>query len=210
MRNFIKRQQTFQACYGQKLHNKHKYSIILFYFAISIRYPEDTYDRIWKPLLFDDWIPISTNSTVYSLSNDNAYKIPEGVLRTAAKTQNASIPLNLYWTPPDSLSKCYVYFHFAEIEKLDNGQQRELTISLNGERYLTESVRLDYLNSRTIIPNEPAIMGEQLYFSITAAEGSKFPPILNAVETFVSKELPNKTTAIEDGMLSSLLYFPFY
>ena len=132
------------------------------------------------------------------------------MLRTAAKTQNASSPLNLYWTPPDSLSKCYVYFHFAEIEKLDNGQQRELTISLNGERYLTESVRLDYLNSRTIIPNEPAIMGEQLYFSITAAEGSKFPPILNAVETFVSKELPNKTTAIEDGMLSSLLYFPFY
>ncbi|XP_030949057.1 putative leucine-rich repeat receptor-like serine/threonine-protein kinase At2g19230 [Quercus lobata] len=41
-------------------------------------------------------------------------------------------------------------------------------------------------------------MGEQLEFSITAAEGSKFPPILNAVEIFVSKELPNKTTAIQD------------
>ncbi|XP_030968234.1 putative leucine-rich repeat receptor-like serine/threonine-protein kinase At2g19230 [Quercus lobata] len=41
-------------------------------------------------------------------------------------------------------------------------------------------------------------MGERLHFSIIAAEGSKFPPILNAVEIFVSKELPNKTTAIQD------------
>ena len=132
------------------------------------------------------------------------------MLRTAAKSQNSTTPLSLYFSPPDSLSHCYVYFHFAEIEKLENGQQRELTILLNGERYLTESVTLDYLNSRTILPTELAIMGEQLKFSITAAEGSKFPPILNAVEIFVSKELPNKTTAIQDGMLSSLLYFPLY
>ncbi|XP_030949054.1 putative leucine-rich repeat receptor-like serine/threonine-protein kinase At2g19230 isoform X2 [Quercus lobata] len=120
------------------------------------------------------------------------------VLRTAAKSQNSTTPLSLYLSPPDSLSQCYVYFHFAEIEKLENGQQREMTILLNGERYLTESVRLDYLKPQTILRTEPAIMGERLHFSIIAAEGSKFPPILNAVEIFVSKELPNITTAIED------------
>uniref|UniRef100_A0A7N2LNN5 non-specific serine/threonine protein kinase n=1 Tax=Quercus lobata TaxID=97700 RepID=A0A7N2LNN5_QUELO len=164
-------------------------------------YPDDGYDRIWNPpqfKSFDDWIPISTSSTVYSQSTDNAYNIPDVVLRTAVKSQNSTTPLSLYFSPPDSLSQCYVYFHFAEIEKLENGQQRELTILLNGERYLTESVRLEYLNSRTILPTEPAIMGERLHFSIIAAEGSKFPPILNAVEIFVSKELPNKTTAIQD------------
>ena len=132
------------------------------------------------------------------------------MLRTAAKSQNSTTPLSLYLSPPDSLSQCYVYFHFAEIEKLENGQQREMTILLNSERYLTESVRLDYLKPQTILRTEPAIMGERLHFSIIAAEGSKFPPILNAVEIFVSKELPNITTAIEDGMLSSLLYFPLY
>ena len=172
------------------------------------RYPNDVYDRYWTPLQFDDWIPITTNSTIYPHSDDNDYSIPDVVLRTAAKTQNASIPLNLYWTPPDSLSKCYVYFHFAEIEKLENGQQRELTIKLNGERYLTESVRLDYLNSQTILPTEPPITGKRLHFTITAAEGSKFPPILNAVETAVLKQLPNKPTATDDGMLSSLFYLP--
>ena len=129
------------------------------------------------------------------------------MLSTAAKSQNSTTPLSLYFSPPDSLSQCYVYFHFAEIEKLENGQQRELTIMLNDERYLTESVRLDYLNSRTILPTEKAIKGERLHFTIAAAEGSNFPPILNAVEVFVAKELLNKTTAIQDGMLSSLYIF---
>ena len=110
----------------------------------SIRYPNDAYDRIWNPLLLD-WIQITTNSTIYSESSENPYNIPDVVLRTAAKTQNSSIPLSFSWSPPDSISKCYVYFHFAEIEKLKAGQQRELEIYLNGERYLTESVKLDYL-----------------------------------------------------------------
>ena len=130
------------------------------------------------------------------------------MLRTAAKTQNASIPLSLYWSPPDSLSKCYVYFHFAEIEKLEGGQQRELKIDLNGKRYLTESVKLDYLIPKTIVQNDPPISGKRIHFSISSAEGTKLPPILNAVEIFVLKELPNKPTAIDDGMLSSLFYLP--
>ena len=130
------------------------------------------------------------------------------MLKTAAKTQNASIPLSIYWDPPDSLSQFYVYFHFAEIEKLEGGQQREMTIDLNGERYLTESVKLDYLNVLTIAPNNPPITGERLHVTINAAEGNKLPPILNAIEAFVLIELPNKTTAIEDGNVSSLFYFP--
>ena len=175
---------------------------------LPIRYPYDVYDRYWRPSLFNNWIPITTNSTIYSHSNDNAYNIPDVVLRTAVRTQNASIPLNFSWNPPDSLSKCYVYFHFAEIEKLEAGQQRELKIDLNGERYLTESLKLDYLSPQTIVQNDPPISGKQLYFSIYAAEGTKHPPILNAVETVVLKELPNKPTAIDDGMLSSLFYLP--
>ncbi|GMY34408.1 putative leucine-rich repeat receptor-like serine/threonine-protein kinase At2g19230, partial [Fagus crenata] len=161
-------------------------------------YPDDVYDRYWNPSLSSNWIPITTNSTIYSQSNDNAYNIPDVVLRTAVKTHNASIPLSFYWNPPDSLSKCYVYFHFTEIEKLGAGQQRELKIDLNGERYLTESIKLDYLSPQTIVQNDPPISGKRLYFSIYAAEGTKHPPILNAVETVVLKELPNKPTAIDD------------
>ncbi|KAM4111064.1 hypothetical protein ACJW30_05G039900 [Castanea mollissima] len=164
----------------------------------AFRYPYDVYDRIWSPLLFNIWIPVATNSTVYSPSNDNPYKLPDVVLRTAAKTQNSTTPLSVYWSPPDSLSKYYAYFHFAEIEKLKAGQQRELTINLNNERNLTESVKLDYLKPRTIVQNDPPISGKQVHFSIYAAEGTKLPPILNALELFQPIELPNKTVAIDD------------
>ena len=90
-------------------------------------------------------------------------------------------------------------FHFAEIEKLKADQQRELKINLNGKRYLTESVKLDYLKPQTIVQNDPPVSGERIYFSISAAEGTTLPPILNAVEIFVLKELPNKPTSIDDG-----------
>ncbi|XP_075664903.1 putative leucine-rich repeat receptor-like serine/threonine-protein kinase At2g19230 [Castanea sativa] len=164
----------------------------------NIRYPNDAYDRIWNPVQFDQWMPITTGSTIYSESSENPYNLPEVVFRTAAKTQNSSLPLSLYWSPPDSHSKCYVYFHFAEIEKLEAGQQRELKINLNGERYLTESVKLDYLKPQTIVQNNLPISGERIHFSISAVEGTKLPPILNAVEIFVLKELPNKPTAVDD------------
>ena len=172
---------------------------------LPIRYPDDVYDRYWIPELDDDWVQVTTSSTINS---QNANNIPDIVLRTAAQSQNASIPLNFSWSPPDSLSKCYVYFHFAEIKKLEAGQQRELTINLNGQHYLTESIKLDYLNPITIVQTDQPSSGQQLYFSISAAEGTKLPPILNAVEIFELIELPNKPTAIDDGMFSSLFYLP--
>ena len=185
-------------------------SLSLFFFSFFLfffRNPNDAYDRIWNPILFD-WIPDTTDATIYSQSSENPYNLPELVLRTAAKTQNSSIPLSLYQSLPDSLSKCYVCFHFVEIEKLEAGKQRELKINLNGNCYLTESVKLDYLKPQTVVQNDPPISGEQVHFSMSAAEGTKLPPILNAVEIFVLKELPNKPTAIDDGIFSSLFYLP--
>lgn len=166
---------------------------------VWIRYPDDVYDRQWMPLLFDSWIPIATNLTICSQGNDNTYKLPAAVLRTAAKTPNATTALNIYWNTSHSLSKFYVYFHFAEIEMLGAGQQRELNITLNNERNLRESVKLDYLHPLTIVQNDPPTSGSQIKLSINAAGATMFPPILNAFEIFALKELPNKPTAIGDG-----------
>ncbi|KAG2728902.1 hypothetical protein I3760_01G225700 [Carya illinoinensis] len=165
-----------------------------------IRYPNDAYDRYWHSSLEDDWIEIASSSTINTASNsDGAYGLPTEVMKTAAKTQNASIPLKAYYMGLDPLSKLYCYFHFAEVEKLEPGQQRELTISLNGQRYLTESLILDYLNPHTIVQDDPPITGAPtLYFSINAARGTHLPPILNAYEIFKLIELPNEPTATED------------
>ncbi|KAJ0076425.1 hypothetical protein Patl1_33936 [Pistacia atlantica] len=171
------------------------------YQCFSFRYPVDIYDRFWTPLNFSDSIVISTQSTIYTQSLDDGYKIPAEVLKTAGKSQNASIPLSLYFDDPlDSSTQCYVYFHFTEIEKLKEGQKRELRIELNGERNLTESISLEYLKPTTIAPNNPPINGSRLHFSIYAAEGSNFSPILNAVEAFVLVELPLSPTNLNDGI----------
>ncbi|KAF5466495.1 hypothetical protein F2P56_016415 [Juglans regia] len=163
-----------------------------------IRYPDDAYDRYWHPSQEDDWIKIASNSTIYASSSDAAYGLPAEVMKTAAKTQNASIPLKVDFTL-DPLSKYCCYFHFAEVEKLESGQQRELTISLDDQRYLTESVILDYLNPRTIVQDNPPITGApRLSLSINAAQGTHLPPILNAYEIFMLIELPNEPTATED------------
>ncbi|XP_041001952.1 putative leucine-rich repeat receptor-like serine/threonine-protein kinase At2g19230 [Juglans microcarpa x Juglans regia] len=171
-----------------------------------IRYPGDAYDRLWYPMpsrVEADWIQINNNSTIdasSSESSDQAYRLPAEVMNTAAKTQNASIPLKIYYdVQPGSLSKYYCYFHFAEVEKLEPDQQRELTISLNGKRYLTETVKLDYLNSQTIVQDNLAISDEAwLNFSIKAAPGTQLPPILNAYEFFELKELPIEPTDTDD------------
>ena len=63
-------------------------------------------------------------------------------------------------------------------------QLLRLRIDLNNERNLTESVKLDYLNPQTIVQNDPSISGKRVHFSIYAAEGTKLPPILNALELF--------------------------
>ncbi|XP_059431579.1 putative leucine-rich repeat receptor-like serine/threonine-protein kinase At2g19230 [Corylus avellana] len=177
----------------------HRYSIGMKTTELRIRYPDDVYDRYWNPFPYDNpWNPIATNSAIYTKGNDNPYKVPAKVLQTAATTMNASIPLSYYWSPPDSLSKYSFNFHFAEIEKLGAGQQREMTIDLNGDRKLAESVKLDYLKPLTLVQGDPPINGSLVQFSIIATEGTKFPPILNALEVFVLRELPNKPTAVGD------------
>ncbi|XP_035547459.1 putative leucine-rich repeat receptor-like serine/threonine-protein kinase At2g19230 [Juglans regia] len=164
-----------------------------------IRYRDDVYDRFWWPEQSESLIPVSSVSTIYTNSTDNAYELPAQVLKTASKTQNASIALKVSWTALDTLSKYYVYLHFAEIEKLEPGQQRELTIDLNGESNLSESVKLDYLNPLTIVQDDPPNSGgRRLHFSIKAAQGTTIPPILNAYEIYRLLELTNKPTAPDD------------
>ncbi|XP_031265643.1 probable LRR receptor-like serine/threonine-protein kinase At1g51810 isoform X2 [Pistacia vera] len=66
----------------------------------SIRYPGDSYDRIWIDLNFDDWNRISTDSTIYAPNiDDGNYKVPDEVLKTAATSQDAMSPLSLFFNP---------------------------------------------------------------------------------------------------------------
>ncbi|KAK0595963.1 hypothetical protein LWI29_011494 [Acer saccharum] len=168
------------------------------------RYPEDVYDRIWySPVLYDSdlnrLIPISTESKINTESFGDAYQVPEKVLRTASHTQNASIPIIL--SLPDSAFPCYIYFHFAEIEKLKDGRKRKLRIDLNSTNSglkVTQPITLEYLKPMILNSTDLPISGTELQVSIYATGGPDLPPILNAVEIFMFVGLPGSPTNLND------------
>ncbi|TXG68790.1 hypothetical protein EZV62_003725 [Acer yangbiense] len=179
------------------------------YYCLQVKYPEDVYDRIWySPVLADSdlnrLIPISTESKINTESFGDAYQVPEKVLRTASHTQNASIPIIL--SLPDSASPCYIYFHFAEIEKLKDGRKRKLRIDLNSTNSglkVTQPITLEYLKPMILNSTDLPISGTELQVSIYATGGPDLPPILNAVEIFMFVGLPLSPTNLNDGKFSS-------
>lgn len=139
-----------------------------------------------------------TNSSIIQGNND-AYNIPNILLRTAAKEQNATCSLSYFWETQPSNSQFYVYFHFAEIEKLQ-GKQRRLKIDLTGQQNATTNATLDYLKPLSLSLTGMPDSGGQLQFSISAAAGSDLPPLLNGFEIYSAKEMQNASTISEDGI----------
>ncbi|CAM8917208.1 unnamed protein product [Rhodiola kirilowii] len=90
--------------------------------ADEIRFDDDSYDRIWKPI---DWSrSMSYLNTTLSIGNDNLYEPPVKVLRTAITPKNASNWLQFYWSSGDIKTQYYIYMHFAELVNLTEKQTR--------------------------------------------------------------------------------------
>lgn len=105
-------------------------------------------------------------------------------------------------------SRYYVYFHFAEIQKLAPGLRRIINITLNDENILSEPITLEYMKPVTI-SNKNATQGF-VRFSIRATAESDAPPILNAFEVYKLVTDLNSPTDIKDGMYVFHLYIYIY
>lgn len=163
----------------------------------SCRFEEDVYDRIWYPYNLPHCKSLSTSLTIDSV---NGYRLPSTVMRNAVTPTNGSNPLEIQFDTGNSISKFYVYMHFAEIEELKENEHREFNITLNG-KLLDESVdyvALNYLDPITILNPQP-ITGPKLLFSLNKKDNSSLPPILNALEIYFEKDSYQETTDQEDG-----------
>ncbi|KAE8646528.1 hypothetical protein Csa_015600 [Cucumis sativus] len=169
-----------------------------------LRYPQDVDDRIWVE--YDDdfnlsWLKkIQTNGSITQNSND-PYKIPASMLKTAYGTLNSSVPFVYEWFPYDFSPTIYFCFHFAEIEKLSSGTVREMSIVLNDIYTIAPSVILQYLVPQTICTTSagiPVNINEENYLRISAASGSKLPPIINGFELFYFANLSYSPTFSQD------------
>lgn len=162
----------------------------------SGRYEDDIYDRIWSPYSSSSWDSVNTSSEIDT--SDNGYRAPFEVIRSAAISINDSAPLEFSWKPDDSTSKFYVFLYFAELEKLEKKQLREFRVSWNGSP-LIRSIIPRYLQA-DIVSNSKSLVANEHRISIYRTDDSTLPPILNAVEIYVVRELDSVPTFEQDGI----------
>ncbi|KAL9680153.1 hypothetical protein QQ045_018031 [Rhodiola kirilowii] len=159
----------------------------------EIRYGDDSYDRIWKPI---DWTStanyLSTNETI---NNNNIYKPPVSVLKTAVTTKNASEPLLFYWSA-DITTGHYIYLHFAELQDISANQSRQFNIFLNDTLFYGPFTP-PKLGAFTVYSTRPEY-GTLFNFSLRMTETSTLPPIINAIEVFKLNHMPQAETNTKD------------
>ncbi|XVF26888.1 hypothetical protein REPUB_Repub14bG0058600 [Reevesia pubescens] len=157
----------------------------------TIRYKDDVYDRLWWPQSFTAWSQLRTSHTIDS-DDHNDFQPPSAVMRTAATPKNASQPIDIFWDADNSTAQFYVYMHFAEVKQLQDKEHRQLNISLNGNLWYGPFTT-NYLSTTTIY-TPSALTGGQYQFSIYKTDNSSLPPILNALEVYMVKELLQSET----------------
>ncbi|KAF5931981.1 hypothetical protein HYC85_028152 [Camellia sinensis] len=96
----------------------------------------------------------------------------------------------------------YVYLHFCELEKLQDNAVREFDILLNWNSWVKSVIR-SYLKTNTSSKESPR--------SIERTKRSTLPPILNAMEFYVEKDMSELPTDAEDCTFTffsfSCIYF---
>ncbi|XP_019054985.1 PREDICTED: putative leucine-rich repeat receptor-like serine/threonine-protein kinase At2g19230, partial [Nelumbo nucifera] len=161
----------------------------------KIRDPNDIYDRIWTPFSLPYLESFQTSFTIDAQSS-NHYKLPSKVISTAVRPKNGGGFLEFRLPLEDPNSQFYMYIHFAEVERLQGNQLRNFSIFLNGELWYEPEVPT-YLSSNTIFSKAP-VRGQEVRVAMNKTGKSTLPPMFNAFEIYLVKELLHSPTNNED------------
>ncbi|KAH1219348.1 LRR receptor-like serine/threonine-protein kinase IOS1 [Glycine max] len=151
-----------------------------------IRYPDDVYDRIWTPYNSNEWTQIDNTLTIdhdATTSFDFLPLPPSIVMGTAAIPANVNDNIEFHFLPKNNASTCYVYMFFAELQKLQANQIREFNIFVNGDILNNAPINPIYLQNAYHL----AIIENPLELWINKTSGSTLPPLLNAIEIYMTK-----------------------
>ncbi|XP_054780168.1 probable LRR receptor-like serine/threonine-protein kinase At1g05700 isoform X2 [Prosopis cineraria] len=161
-----------------------------------VRFPDDAYDRIWTPYNTKDWkqintsLPVDQGSTSSGLMN---YP-PSIVMRSAATPANAGNNMEFNFLPGYNASTLYAYMYFAEIQKLQENQTRQFDIFVNGG-LLSADISPFYLRTIYYLAVKPE---PWLNIWLNRTERSTLPPLCNAIEIYVEKNLSQTQTQETD------------
>lgn len=102
---------------------------------------------------------------------------------TAAIPANVNDNIEFHFLPKNNASTCYVYMFFAELQKLQANQIREFNIFVNGDILNNAPINPIYLQNAYHL----AIIENPLELWINKTSGSTLPPLLNAIEIYMTK-----------------------
>ncbi|KAL3524140.1 hypothetical protein ACH5RR_016974 [Cinchona calisaya] len=160
-----------------------------------IRYPEDKFDRLWRPFITPSyWSELRTSR---SIDVSNHYQPPEVVMQSAVTSLDANQALRFYFTPPDPTIPFYVYLHFAEVLEQQSNESRAFDIHLNDKRWYDDVV-LKNFSILTIYVTAGGTTEASFNYSLVRTENSTLPPIINAMEVYLAKMFVQSQTDEND------------
>ncbi|KAI3521451.1 hypothetical protein L1887_10917 [Cichorium endivia] len=164
----------------------------------TVRYKADNYDRLWgsSPATTPDYTSIKTVNNISDGLSPNL-SLPLDVMNSAVTPRNLNVSFDIEWEPFNTTDKFFIYMHFAEIASLKSNQTREFNIYLNGKLWYGPLSPLNH--TTTTIPSivhEP--IAPRYTLTINKTKNSTLPPIINALELYVLKELPQRQTHDQD------------
>ncbi|GMN37082.1 hypothetical protein TIFTF001_006526 [Ficus carica] len=165
-----------------------------------MRYKDDVYDRLWSPFYADIWRPLNISFKDENSISKNVYGAPFTVMSTAYTRNRSTSYMGIHWNSSQSTFKYYFYMHFVELEKLGNKQSREFNIYINGKLWYGPFAPA-YLNESTIYSTSgitPDSEGKVMVL-LNKTENSTLPPLMNAMEVYVLKELLDQETNQTDA-----------
>lgn len=139
------------------------------------------------------------------------YEVPLAVMQTAISALNVSQNIEFYWDAepqPNDPSPAHMgMIYFSEVSDPGSSNDiRKFDISVNGTLWYQDYLMPDYLHTYTV----PFFLVEDrnngdhiprfINISLSASGNSTLPPIINAIEVFTFKSIPNVGTETEDGI----------
>ncbi|KAI3521455.1 hypothetical protein L1887_10923 [Cichorium endivia] len=164
----------------------------------TVRYKDDVYDRLWSSI---NW----PNSTLlYTLDKVSSFLFttidpPSAVMSTAIMPTYPKDSININWNPDNTTDQFFMYMHFAEIEILKRNQTREFNIYLNGNLIYPKPFSPLNHTTITVYNAEPDIAAPTYTLTINKTKNSTLSPIINALELYVLKQIPQRQTDDRDA-----------
>ncbi|KAH6769594.1 hypothetical protein C2S52_014397 [Perilla frutescens var. hirtella] len=153
----------------------------------SPEYDEEL-NRYWMPQPMPGYVNLSFEYTVGEEYYEN--RPPTTVLNTAITPQNASqsihVPITFPTTDPQSAYMVlYFYQNLNESETLNS--TRYMDIYVDG--FVRASVKFDEFRSGEVVTIYPLLVQDIANVTISPANGTVLPPLLNGMEVFIASEL---------------------